>query len=97
MKITTTMFLHWQQPAWKEDATFVLYSTDMSACLPNCALVGEREVTVDVPDNFDPRPGMVDGLKQKKNKVLADAQMEATKIDGQIQQLLAIECKPEAQ
>jgi hypothetical protein len=47
----------------------------------------------DLPDGFDPHLGMVDVLREKKSKVLAEAQQEANKIEESIQRLLAIEFK----
>jgi len=94
MKVTLKMFLHWSHtdysgPQWQ------LWSTDMSAHFKDTVCIGEREIEIDAPDDFDPRPGMVDSLRKQKAQVLADAQLKATQIEGRIQQLLCIEHKPE--
>lgn len=55
------------------------------------AYVGEAKITVDLGSTKEIVTGQVEALTAKKSKVLADAQNEATKIERQIQQLLAIE------
>lgn len=59
---------------------------------------GESFVTVrtetlllEVPDDFDPRPEMVERLKAEKERLKSEFQMRVTQIDAQIQSLLAIE------
>lgn len=53
--------------------------------------VQEHHFTVDVPDNFDPRPQMVELLEAEKAKVTAEFHARVTQINAQIQSLLAIE------
>jgi hypothetical protein len=53
--------------------------------------VADHTVTVDVPDDFDPRSLMVQSLEQEKQKLTAAFQARITEIDGQIQNLLALE------
>lgn len=54
-------------------------------------VVGEHTFEVEVPDNFDPREGLVANLEREKQKITADFQKRVTEINGQIQQLLALE------
>lgn len=49
------------------------------------------EFTVDVPDEFDIRAGLVANLESEKLAVMAAYQKRVTEINAQIQQLLAIE------
>ena len=53
--------------------------------------VKEHTTTVEVPDDFDPRPLQVAALEAKKQTVSAEFQARITEIDRQIQSLLAIE------
>lgn len=53
--------------------------------------VREHEITVDVPDEFDPRPQMVEKLEAEKKRIEAEFYAKITQINGQIQSLLAIE------
>ena len=53
--------------------------------------VKEHTITVEVPDDFDPRPQQVAALEAEKQKARAEFQKRITEIDRQIQSLLAIE------
>lgn len=53
--------------------------------------VKEHTTTVEVPDDFDPRPQQVAALEAAKQKARAEFQARVTEIDRQIQSLLAIE------
>lgn len=53
--------------------------------------VQEHSFTVEVPDDFDPRPQMVQKLEAEKRKVEAEFHARVTQINAQIQSLLAIE------
>lgn len=48
-------------------------------------------ITVEIPDDFDPRPGIVKALEAQKEKARADFAALVTKLDRQINELLAIE------
>jgi len=54
-------------------------------------LVGEQTITLEVPEEFDPRPGMVKALEAKKEKARAEFAALVTQIDRQINELLALE------
>jgi hypothetical protein len=47
--------------------------------------------TVDIPDDFDPRPAMVTALEAKREKLHADFAAAVTEINAQINSLLALE------
>lgn len=53
--------------------------------------VKEHLTTVEVPDDFDPRPQQVAALEAEKQKARAKFQARITEIDRQIQSLMAIE------
>ena len=55
-----------------------------------------HEFTVEVPADFDPRPGMVAALQEKKEKARAEFAALVVSIDRQINELLAIECEVSA-
>ena len=58
------------------------------------AKAGTAQVTVDLLEDDAILAEMVAGLRAKRKSILAEARAEATKIDDQIQSLLAIEHKP---
>ena len=53
--------------------------------------VQEHLTTVEVPDDFDPRPLRVQMLEKEKQEARAKFQARITEIDRQIQSLMAIE------
>lgn len=58
--------------------------------------VGEVEVTITLFGLDDIVHGQVDALKAMKKEVIAKAEAEATRIEGEIQKLLAISYTAEA-
>ena len=62
-----------------------------AASVDGRVFVTEHTTTVEVPDDFDPRPQQVASLEAEKQKARADFQARITEIDRQIQSLLAIE------
>lgn len=51
-------------------------------------------IEVDIPDDFDMNGAEIDKLRKQKKQVQAEMQMQLTRIDEQINSLLAIEYKP---
>jgi hypothetical protein len=86
-------FLHWHKYAWEGKPEFRLTMSDMSHNGPEWVCLGPREVEVEVPDGFDPRPLQVAALRAEREKIVAEAEAKKTNIDEQIMQLLAIENK----
>ena len=62
-----------------------------AASVDGRVFVKEHTTTVEVPDDFDPRPQQVAALEAEKQKARAEFQKRITEIDRQIQSLLAIE------
>ena len=58
--------------------------------------VGPATVTIDMPEDFDPRAGAVETLKQRKQQIMAEFQARINQIDQQISQYTAIECEVQA-
>lgn len=58
---------------------------------PNTVVVREHEFEVEVPDDFDPRAGLVANLEEQKKRVQAEFARAVRDIDQRIQSLLAIE------
>lgn len=52
----------------------------------------EIELSMDVPEGYDPVTGHIDALRDEKQKIGAEAQVKINNIEEQIQSLLAIEC-----
>ncbi len=62
-----------------------------AASVEGRVFVTEHTTTVEVPDDFDPRPQQVAALEAEKQKARAEFQKRITEIDRQIQSLMAIE------
>ena len=62
-----------------------------AASVDGRVFVTEHTTTVEVPDDFDPRPQQVAALEAEKQKARAEFQKRITEIDRQIQSLMAIE------
>ena len=62
-----------------------------AASVDGRVFVTEHTTTVEVPDDFDPRPQQVAALEAAKQKARAEFQERITEIDRQIQSLMAIE------
>lgn len=54
----------------------------------------EQEFTIEIPDDFDLNDKEVQSLKAEKARIQAEAQMEITRIEERIRNLLCIEHKP---
>lgn len=61
---------------------------------PDTVVVCEHSIEVDVPDDFDPRPGMINALREKERIARAAFQATITDIHRQISELEAIEYTP---
>lgn len=99
MKATIAAYVHARKvgrydantQTFVEEMGFEVYPFDMSKSSSDRVLVGEQEVTVDVPDNFDMREGLVKNLEAEKKRLMADFNARVAAIDSQIQKYLAIE------
>jgi hypothetical protein len=52
---------------------------------------GTATLTIESPDNFDPRGGAVELLNERKKEIMAEFQARMNEIDKQISQYTAIE------
>lgn len=96
MKVTVKGFVHAEHEPWQKEPQFVIYPFDMSKMSNHRVLLHERDIEIDVPDDFDPRAGLVANLEREKEAITAAFQARITEINGQIQSLLAIENHAEA-
>lgn len=54
-------------------------------------IIGEQEITYEIPDNYDFNSGVIANLQKQKQRLMADFQARITEIERQIQEHLAIE------
>jgi hypothetical protein len=96
VKITVKGILHWQQWTYEKEGRYVIHTDDMSAySSDHChyAPIKPVEIELEIDDDFDPRPGIIEGLRKQKAQVVAEAQLKATQIEERIQTLLCLENK----
>lgn len=78
-------------PDYSGELVYSFADYDRSQFDKDLVKVCEHTIEADVPDEFDPRPGLIANLKREKQKVLAECAAQVTELDGRIQSLLAIE------
>lgn len=74
-----------------DEMVFLFSHYDSSRYNKEEVMVCEHSFDVEVPDNFDPRAGLVANLQREKQKITAEYQARVTELNGQIQSLLALE------
>lgn len=95
MKVTVKGWLHWQKSAYEEKPYYTVWQHDMSNCGPEYVPIMQVETTYEIPDSFNPIPLQVAALRQKKREVMAESEQKLNDLEGQIQNLLCLELKPE--
>ena len=90
MKIKLTAHIHHVKYEWDEEGTYQLWFAKL-ADDDSRTYIGEQEVEVEVPDNYDPRPKQIAALEKQRQKVMADYQKTVTDINEKISKLQALE------
>ena len=90
MKIKTTIHIFHSQYSWEEKGEYLVFY----AKIPDDdsrTYVGEQEIEIEVPDNYDPRAQQIAALEKHKQKVMADFQRSVDGINEKISKLQALE------
>ena len=90
MKNKTTAHVHYQKYTWQEKGEYRLASFKLDDTAER-SYVGEQEIDVDIPDDYDPRAQQIAALEALKQKVMADYQKSVMEINDRINKLLALE------
>jgi hypothetical protein len=90
MKIKTTVHIHYTQWSWEIAGEFQVFSCKLEDS-EHRTYVGEQEIEIEVPDNYDPRAQKIAALEKHKQKVMADYQKTVTEINERISKLQALE------
>lgn len=90
MKIKTTIYIHHNQYSWEEKANYSFHSFKMSDT-EHSTYVGQQEIEIEIPDNYDPRVQKIAALEKHKQEVMANYHKTVTKINERISKLQAIE------
>ncbi len=90
MKIKIKAYIHFEKYTWEKEGSFQLYCVQLDDS-DRRTYVGEQEVEVEVPDNYDPRAQQIAALEKHKQKVMADFQKSVAEINERISNLQALE------
>jgi hypothetical protein len=90
MKVTIKGYVTCTQYQWDDKPVFSFYCFDPTSYDASTVKVMTHEFEVEVPDNFDPRPGQVAALEAKKKEMQAEFSRRVMEIDEKINSLLAI-------
>jgi hypothetical protein len=90
MKIKLTAHIHYVKYNFEEVGEYQIFSCQLSDA-EHRTYVGEQEVEVEVPDNYDPRAQQIAALEKQKRKVMADFQKSVEEINERISNLQALE------
>jgi hypothetical protein len=89
MKVKVTAHIYHCKYSWEEKGEFLLFYAKVDDT-ETMIHVGEQEVEIEVPDNYDPRAQQIAALEKQKQKVMADYQKMVTEINDRISNLQAI-------
>lgn len=81
--------IHAQWDRWEKKWNYYVFSCDMTTS--GYVLLETREIPFQAPNDRALKEQFAALLRAKKTQVMADATAEMTEIDGQIQELLALE------
>ena len=89
MKITIKGFIHRQNSYRYADGSWSFFSCDMSEY--GYILVMPYELTVDLPEDYDPVKAEVESLRKAQKAIRAELTRKGEMLEERIQSLLAIE------
>ena len=90
MKVKTTINIFYTQYSWEEKGNYEVLSFKPEDT-EHRTYVGEQEIEIEVPDEYDPRAQKIEALQAQKLKIMADYQKTVTEINARISKLQAIE------
>ncbi len=90
MKVKVTVHIFYSQYHWEEKGEYLVFYAKIDDDNSR-TYVGEQEIEIEVPDNYDPRAQKISALEKQKQKVMADYQRTVDQINERISKLQAIE------
>ena len=90
MKVKIKAHIHYSKWDFEEKGEFVIFPCKLEDDRQR-TYVGEQEIEVEIPDNYDPRAQQIAALEKQKQKVMADYQKTVTEINDRISNLQALE------
>lgn len=96
MKIKTKVHIHFQKNSWENEGKFIVFYCHLDDT-EHRTYVGEQEIDIDIPDDYDPRAQQIAALKEQAQKVMADYHKSVMEINDRISKLQALEYDNAAQ
>ena len=87
---TAKVYLHAVMTEGDNTPWYTISTTDM-ATVSNYTIVGEQEITFEIPELDDTLPAIIKNLEARRDEMRAAANAAITEVDNQIASLLAIE------
>jgi hypothetical protein len=91
MKIKTTVHIHYRKWPFEDKGEYQVFSVKLDDDGEHRVYIGEQEIEIEIPDDFDPRAQQIAALEAEKKKVMAEYQKTVTDITERINRLQAIE------
>lgn len=90
MKVKVTAHIYYNQFSWQDKGDYTVFSCKLEDN-EHRTYVGDQEIEIDVPENYDPRAQKIAALEKHKRKVMADYQTTVDQINERISKLQALE------
>ena len=93
MKIKTTIYIHFLKYTWQDKGIYQVFSYKYDDD-ENRTFVGEQEIEVEVPDDYDATAQKIAALESQKEKAMSDYNDTVKEINTRISKLQALEYTP---
>lgn len=90
MKVKVTAHIYYKKYPWETEGNFEVFNFRFDDSTDH-TYVGEQEIEIEVPDNYDPRAQQIAVLQKQRQKVMAAFQVTVDQINRQISELQSIE------
>lgn len=90
MKLKTTIHIHYNKYSWEDEGNFVVHGFKADDT-EHRTYVGEQDIEIEVPDNYDPTAQKIAALEAQKAKAMSDFNKTVMEINTRISKLQAIE------
>lgn len=90
MKVKTTIHVYHCQYSWEATGSYQVMYAKLDDC-EHRTYIGEQEIEIEIPDDYDPRAQKIAALEKYKLKVMGEYQKTVTDINERISKLKALE------
>ena len=90
MNIITTVFVYLRKYHWDDKGTYQVFNWKV-ADDDSLTFVCEKEIEIEVPEDYDPTAQMIAALQAKKEKAMSDYNTMVMEINIRISKLQALE------